>query len=237
MEGLLDGHFFLKDLKGRTLFMSPLWARHHGFRSPEEALLKTDADLTPGPLALQYLEDDRAVIATGKPILGRLEICIDEVGLPDWYLTSKFPLRDRAGNLIGILGIARACKGQAPQDSPNARIAPATRLLRTHLDCFPSLQSLASACHLSVRHLQRAFHQTLGIAPRTYWMKCRIQAACNALRSSSEPLSEVALRLGFCDQSSFSAHFRKHTGQRPLDFRRTHTLPRTPPSSAADTSE
>jgi AraC-like DNA-binding protein len=226
-EELLDAHCFLKDRKGRTLFMSPLWARHHGFRSPDEALLKTDSDLTPGTLASQYLADDQSVLRTGSPILGRLEICIDEVGLPDWHLTSKFPLRDRSRKIIGILGITRACRGQAPPDSPNARITPATRLLREQLQIFPSLKTLASACHLSVRHLQRAFQQTLGIAPRTYWMKCRIQAACDALRSSRESLSELALRLGFCDQSNFSAHFKKHTGQSPLAFRRSFAIARS----------
>ncbi len=219
-ETLLEAHCFVKNPEGKTLFMSPLWSRHHGFLSQDHALFKTDTDLTPGPLASQYLADDLSVFQTGKPLLGRLEICIDEVGLPDWYITHKFPLRNRTGQIIGLLGIARACKGQAPPDSPNVRIAAATKMLRTELSRFPSLASLAKACHLSTRHLQRSFQQTLGIAPRTYWMKCRIQSACDALRNTHESLADMAHRLGFCDQSNFSAHFKTHTGQTPLAFRR-----------------
>ncbi|MEY5026257.1 MAG: hypothetical protein RLZZ244_1785 [Verrucomicrobiota bacterium] len=211
-------HCFVKNRSGETIFVSPQWALHHGFGSAEEMLFMTDQDLTPGRLAADYLEDDAAVYRTGLPRIGILETCIDEVGLPDWHITHKFPLRNARGAVIGILGFSRPCRGEAPEDSPDARLSPATRMLRQQLGTFPALQTLATACHLSVRHLQRRFQETFGISPRTYWMKCRIRAACEALRVAQTSIAQIAHSLGFCDQSSFTDQFRRHTGQTPGQF-------------------
>lgn len=209
---------FVKNRAGQTMYSSAHWASRHGFRLPEQMLLKTDADLTPGSLAEAYLADDRQVYATGLPLVGKVEICLDEVGLPDWHITSKFPLRDRQGEIIGILGISRACLGHAPAASPSARIAPAARMLREDLTRYPSAGSLAKACGLSVRQLQRRFVVALGISPREYWMKCRIRAACESIRKGDEKLGALSARLGFCDQSSFTAQFRRHTGVTPSAY-------------------
>lgn len=201
------------------MFATGNWALRHGFQNPNDMLLKTDTELTPGALASGYLAADDVVYRTGVPLLGTVEVCIDEVGLPDWYVTHKFPLRGHDGGILGVLGISRACHGAAPEDSPNARIAPATRLLRHDLMEFPHPKRLAKICGLSVRHLQRCFEETFGISPRTYWMKCRIRAACEKLRTGTEPIAVVAQGLGFCDQSGFTAHFKTHTGQTPKGFR------------------
>jgi AraC-like DNA-binding protein len=46
-------------------------------------------------------------------------------------------------------------------------------------------------------------------------MKCRIRAASEALRAGNEPIIAISQRLGFCDQSNFTHHFRRHTGLTP----------------------
>lgn len=180
---------------------------------------KTDQQLTPGPLADQYLADDATVIRTGEPLLHRCELCRDEVGLPDWYETNKFPIKDDRGRVIGIMGTSRWCGGFAPDGTTGSRITPALQLLRADLTRLPPPDDLAKACHLSVRQLQRCFEEAFGLSPRNFWMKCRIRAACETLRTGDDTLAALAFRLGFCDQSSFTAHFHKHTGQTPSSFR------------------
>ncbi len=218
-----DVHYFVKNRAGETLFVTKAWALRHGFENPEQMVLKTDLDLTPGVLAEGYLADDAVVYETGAPLLGKVEICLDEVGLPDWYITHKFPLRDRKGTVIGLIGVSIASQGKAPKDSPSERISRATKLLREELREFPGSEKLAKRCSLSVRHLQRCFEETLRISPHEYWMKCRIRMACELLRSGQVSLVEVAQELGFCDQSSFTAQFRKHTGMTPNTFRLRNT--------------
>ena len=79
---------------------------------------------------------------------------------------------------------------------------------------------LADACGLSVRQLQRRFTDALGLSPREYWMKCRIRSACESILKGEEKLGALSDRLGFCDQSSFTAQFRRHTGVTPSAFAR-----------------
>lgn len=49
-------------------------------------------------------------------------------------------------------------------------------------------------------------------------MKCRIRAASEALRAGIEPIITISQRLGFCDQSNFTQHFRRHTGLPPSAY-------------------
>jgi AraC-like DNA-binding protein len=51
-------------------------------------------------------------------------------------------------------------------------------------------------------------------------MKCRIRTACESIIKGEEKLGSLSVRLGFCDQSSFSAQFRRHTGVTPSAFAR-----------------
>lgn len=220
-----DIFFFAKNLAGETLFFSRGVLKHHGLDRDDQMIGRTDAELTPGALADQYCADDRRVIDSGLPLTGRLELWFDDVGLPAWYVTNKYPLRDRAGRVIGLMGTMRASSGAAGPTSGNARLAPAMAMLQGSLARFPPVGRLAVACGLSVRHFQRAFNQSFGMSPRTYWMKCRIRAACARLLQEDQSIAAIAGDLGFCDQSNFTRHFRQHAGITPRKFmqdRRRH---------------
>jgi AraC-like DNA-binding protein len=224
-DDIEDIVFFAKNLAGETLFFSRGVLKHHGLDRDEQMIGRTDADLTPGPLADQYCADDRRVIESGQPFTGRLELWFDEVGLPAWYVTNKYPLRDRAGRVIGLMGTMRASTGTAGPTSGNARLAPAMAMLQGSLARFPPVGRLAVSCGLSVRHFQRAFSQAFGMSPRTYWMKCRIRSACFRLQQGDASIAVIADELGFCDQSNFTRHFRQHAGATPRKFiqdRRRH---------------
>ncbi len=56
--------------------------------------------------------------------------------------------------------------------------------------------------------------------PQNYLIKTRIQAACDALREPGTQIADVAIDLGFCDQSAFTAQFRRHMGITPLKYQR-----------------
>lgn len=74
----------------------------------EEALLgKTDHDMFPREMAQRFIEDDEAVVRSGAAILARQETVLTAEGKQAWMLTSKVPLRDESGEIIGLLGISR----------------------------------------------------------------------------------------------------------------------------------
>jgi len=78
-----------------------------GAASPSELVGKTDFDFVPKNRAKKYHADEKRVISTGKPLINHEEISRDTSGKPIWILTSKVPLRDKSGNIIGIVGMGR----------------------------------------------------------------------------------------------------------------------------------
>ncbi len=79
---------------------------------------------------------------------------------------------------------------------------------------------LAKRSGMSVRQFNRRFREVFGTNPRTFLIKTRVQAACEVLRRSDQPIAEIALDFGFCDQSAFTQHFRRHMGLTPAAYRR-----------------
>jgi len=70
------------------------------------------------------------------------------------------------------------------------------------------------------RHFDRRFKEVTGLTPQQFLGRCRVDAACRLLRGGGAPLGEIALELGYCDQSAFTAQFRKRMGITPLRYRR-----------------
>lgn len=232
-DALGDVFFFAKNLAGETLFFSRSLLQHHGLDRGEQMLGATDDELTPGPFADRYKEQDQEVVRSRQPLLGMVDVWFDEVGLPDWYETNKFPILDRKGEVIGVMGTLRGCRGITPPGSVGARISPAVVMLRANIERFPSIDRLARACDLSPRHLQRAFQDIFTCSPRTFWMKCRIREACVALRDGHESITAISQRLGFCDQSDFTRQLRRHTGATPAEYRKRHGAARAKPATDA----
>ena len=96
---------YVKDRAGRFITANASLVQLLGLHSPEELLGMTDYDFTPPELACNYVTDDQNVMRTGKPLLDREESHKTEKGEPLWLLTTKVPLRDSSGEVIGVVGI------------------------------------------------------------------------------------------------------------------------------------
>jgi PAS domain S-box-containing protein len=105
MEGSQDQIFF-KDRESRFLRINETLARRFGLRSPVEAIGKTDADFFPREFAQQKLADEQKVLATGGSVLMREEFDGEREGEQRWISTSKMPLHDRSGAIIGTFGMS-----------------------------------------------------------------------------------------------------------------------------------
>jgi len=82
------------------------------------------------------------------------------------------------------------------------------------------IQGLARLLGLSASHFGRAFKSTLGVSPREYVLRRRIEVAKGLMLTTSEPLSAIAARCGMCDQSHFSRSFHRVVGATPYTWRR-----------------
>jgi AraC-like DNA-binding protein len=86
---------------------------------------------------------------------------------------------------------------------------------------FP-LSALAATARLSECHFARAFKQSFGVPPHRYLMQRRIARAALIITTTEKALSDIALEVGFCDQSHFTRQFVRVTGETPRAFRHRH---------------
>lgn len=107
LQSILDTtptRVFWKDEKLRFLGSNLAFAHDAGLGSPAELIGKTDLDMAWKAQAERYRSDDRAVIEGGRERLGIEEPQTRMDGSVFWLRTSKVPLRDASGKIVGVLG-------------------------------------------------------------------------------------------------------------------------------------
>lgn len=101
----LPAHIYAKDRESRFIACNAMVAQCMG-TTPLEAIGKTDFDFYPREMAAGFFADEQALIRSGEALIERDELVLDQTtGIMRHFATSKVPLRDDAGNIIGIIGI------------------------------------------------------------------------------------------------------------------------------------
>ncbi len=108
MIDAIPDSIFVKDTQGNFLLNNIYHLQTLGVTTQAETLGKTLFSFHPPDLAKQYHADDQYVLSTGQPIIEKEQQYIHYLrGERRWHLITKVPLRDAAGNIIGIVGIGR----------------------------------------------------------------------------------------------------------------------------------
>ncbi|HEY3179582.1 MAG TPA: AraC family transcriptional regulator [Casimicrobiaceae bacterium] len=102
---------------------------------------------------------------------------------------------------------------------PIYKLRRATEFIEENLREDLTLDRISEVLAMSPGHFAHAFKQTTGLAPHHYVVERRIDRAKGLLRKSDLPISEIAHRVGFRNQSHFSFAFRRATGVTPREFR------------------
>lgn len=126
--------FFCKDREGRFLLVNKANSSLFGLR-PEDKIGRTVYEIAGArEYADQYTADDHAVLESRQPIINREEPFELADGRKGWFLTSKFPIIDTDGEVLGLVGIARDITTRREAER---RLEDERRLLQTVIDAIP----------------------------------------------------------------------------------------------------
>ncbi len=220
LDHLPDVAFFAKDRAFRLVAGNRNFWERLGCRSESDLVGKTDFDLFPPHLAEHFRRDDAEVMESGRAKLRIIELFFNRQGLPDWYFTNKFPVFGHGGEVVGVMGTVQSYERRRAAMTPHVQLDRAVTWLREHFREPVAVTELAKIAGMSLRQFNRRFREAFGTNPRDFLVKTRVQAACEALRTTETSIAEIAVDLGFYDQSSFTQHFRRHMGVTPLQYRK-----------------
>ena len=97
---------FTKDTNAQFVTGNPAMRQLAGLETEAQLVGKTTLALFPRPEAHEYHADDMRVLA-GERVVNREEQAVNAEGARIWFLTSKLPLHDRTGAVVGLIGISR----------------------------------------------------------------------------------------------------------------------------------
>src|SRR4029079_4153413 len=138
---------YFKDLESRFTRINQYAAERFGIGNPADAVGHTDFDFFSAEHATKALRDEEEIIRTGQPLVNVEEKETRADGDVRGISTTKLPLRDRAGNIIGTFGISR--------NSTERRIGEEQLQHRAFYDPLTDLPNRA----LFIDRLQHLFHR------------------------------------------------------------------------------
>ena len=137
LQAMLDNApdwIYFKDTQSRILRMGRALARCMGMADPEQAVGKTDFDFRSPEQAREFFEDEQKLFQTGEALVNKIERQVLANGDMGWTSTTKIPMRDAQGKIIGLVGINRDITGVVKAEEALSR---ERRLLRTLIDNLP----------------------------------------------------------------------------------------------------
>lgn len=196
---------------------------NYSLRSENQILGRGDEALSPPHLVEQFRRDDEAVLA-GSRVVDRIELVGSWDHCASWHLTTKVPLRDADGTIVGTAGLTRRLPEAGALELPDPALERVIALMRSDYPRELDNAELAAAAGLSVSAFERRFRRAFRTTPQRSLKRLRVTEACRALLRSEAPLVDIALDCGFCDQSHLGREFRRCMGESPARFRKRHRV-------------
>jgi AraC-like DNA-binding protein len=220
MDELSSTMFCAKDVTGRYVLVNRVFVARTRERSRRAVLGRRATDLFVPQLAERYDQQDAEVLRTGRPLRNELELIRRLGGTPGWFLTSKLPVHDDAGHLVGLVSVSQDLReddaDDASMDSMTRLVAGIERRLGEPL----TVADLAALAGCTPAVLDRRVRRVFSLSPRQLLLRARVDRAAGLLTSTETAIAQIAVVTGFYDQPAFTRTFARVTGETPSSFRR-----------------
>jgi len=193
LDLLTDVQAWIKDAKRRYLWVNRPFLLNYGLQDLSEVLGKTDDDLSPPHLAVQFRQGDEAVLA-GQTVQGRLELIGRYDHTASWSFTTKRRVLDAKGRAIGTAGITRVLDATQIDQRGDIRLGVVIAMMTRCLGKTVTNAEMAQAAGMSPRAFERSFLREYSLPPQQYLKRLRIQTACRLLVDTRESISAIAQR-------------------------------------------
>ncbi|MCA9014672.1 MAG: AraC family transcriptional regulator [Planctomycetaceae bacterium] len=214
-----DVAFFVKDAAGRYVTVNESLVIRHGLNSKADAIGKRPRDLCKGDFGNVPSEQDEEVLRTGQPLLEHLEMQWNSQHEPVWCLTTKLPIPNSEGKIVGIIGFSRDVRVPVQTAEIPEGFARVLDDFERTLSNGVTPSTLAEKSDLTPQQLTRFTKRIFGLTPTQLITRIRIAAASRMLRDTNKTVAEIAVACGFYDHSAFTRAFRNATSVTPSAFR------------------
>jgi transcriptional regulator GlxA family with amidase domain len=137
--------------------------------------------------------------------------------VPDWTCARLYLVSGRGPWRTAL---SRVRTPRARGGLPAGTVRRISEYIESELSNPISLHDLAAVAGLSACHFARAFKRSTGVPPHRYLMDLRVDKAVGLIQATDRPLADIALEVGFCDQSHFSRLIVRAKGLTPRELRR-----------------
>lgn len=118
----LPDYIYIKDRQGRLIMNNAAHLRFLQAASFDDIAYKTDYDFFPAELAEQFFAEEQRLMETGQALLNREEPITDLAGQSRWISTSKLPLRDASGMVIGLVCVSSDITARKEAEAERERL-------------------------------------------------------------------------------------------------------------------
>jgi AraC-like DNA-binding protein len=137
---------------------------------------------------------------------------------PDYDARAMLHVRPRWDCLTRLLSVGPDAQEQ--RGLSRGALRRVEEYVDANLDSALDVDELATVVRMSPSHFTRSFNRSIGLTPHRYVIQCRVAKARELLTTTDLPLTEIALNIGFSDQSHFSRRFQEFVGVPPGAYRK-----------------
>ncbi len=220
LDVMPDTAAYLKDRKGRIMFLNARNCENCNVRDSAEAIGKTSYDLFPETCAKDYADHDREVMRTGKPMINAISFSPDLT--TKFICTSRVPLCGKNRKVIGVAAIYRYITDAKEIPEWYNNFSDVAAFINTRYAESISIDDLSKLARCSNSQFRRGFKKFFKMTPMDYILLTRINAARELLDHTTRLIADIAQEVGFCDHSHFIRTFKRFRGITPHQYRLKH---------------